>query len=1473
MNLDTIIRQIYIFSIFFLANKIYSYPVLYISDLQDPTMLYFGKWTVSDYEDLSHTFWFQVNSKQHRYENNTVTTISKVYKTGDPHYKITINFDIVIFSLNKSNTECSELYTGSHLDNPLCKISYDWEKGKDFIIVLIDGKPYKFDDFSNSQQLNGNTVLNFSITIPHVRQTLSFDFIPYNTKWNLFTTLENLNIYYEVCSDNCLCLSCSDEGKCLQCQYTYYYDSSSQKCKSCQLNCFYCSDSQTCLSCVEGYFLNTQNGQCEDQTLHPNSIGIEGKWVAQPDPNCEIWDNQLQPQCIVKKQTQVCLPGFFGDGCNQQCDSILNCQTCSQNLSCDTCNQLNQYYYNQICSAQCYQYGYYAKSKTECDNCHYTCYTCNGPLQTNCLSCRTENYYFMESTNECVVCQDTYFANDVDNRCDLCENVLSNCYKCKNVGNQPYCQQCKDGSFLYQGKCYPNCLNFQNTKQFGPPLNECIACYDGCLSCKEFIIDQECTVCAPNFFQYQNMCLPSCDNAIGTYPDTTQMRCLNCQDYNCLACQGAGYNQCTKCSSYTQLVSGTCKLCASNQFFNQFQSICQDCPLNCELCTEQNKCSLCKLGFFLDSQQPGSPCVSFCSGIQYGDITTRVCIKCPPGTVKNQNTGNCDKCEEGCQICQSNGKCTQCFPNYILNACNSGGKQCTQCPQPNQYSIGSNSQCFNCDSICKNCFGAGPLNCVQCADGYFKADNNLCLECDPSCQACKLGPKFCISCKPGYDYISYESSLPKSKYKTCYKTCPPNQNTDQQNKICYSCSYACKTCSGPGDNQCLTCIDNINGFPLYKTSDNKCLIQCPLNTYSDLATKSCLACDKSCSQCVGPAPTDCTVCSDGYIYRAASKMCLIECPTGEYNQRVSNTCEKCMSLCYTCVNANQCTSCPSPQYLSNDGTQCLAQCPQDQYQNEDNRKCIICPTNCLKCESIKQCTACKKGFLLQNGQCVNSCSDGFYLSNDSSQCLPCSSQCAQCNEQTCLKCEIKSYVILGKECLQQCPKGYVLRQGICITSEDDIKRYMDCYSNCDQEVKFAQDSDDAVKSIEITQSSMNGFAMFFGGLGNYFFYWLQMQQIMGNMMFLKNARALGIGNLHLKTLYMENLFNLIPIVAPEEDVIQNFSGRTDAIAQGLQPQNLYTYFVQNCQYSLSALAIGFLILPILYKIARDNEFLNLLYLYCKWNVLIRLIMISSNFLLLCTFFKFQQGSMTGSLNVADFFCIAIFLVIYIAIFSFLIYCNKKMELPYHTQRSINAFYYDIETSSFFQKSFWVFFEIRKLIVCLLIVVTEGSVAVPWIYLVLCIVFLTYHYKMNPFLNLLLQRYIFISEIINILCLLFLSLSVTFYQQTASVYFAYVFVIFLIIYQLWAFVTQLYQLAKLLITLFLKYKVPRSPNQRNRTVSKQPFLLKDSLGSNQKQEIIEQINQNINFTDISGKSPVQSPRKKRETQGLFQLQKN
>ena len=240
-------------------------------------------------------------------------------------------------------------------------------------------------------------------------------------------------------------------------------------------------------------------------------------------------------------------------------------------------------------------------------------------------------------------------------------------------------------------------------------------------------------------------------------------------------------------------------------------------------------------------------------------------------------------------------------------------------------------------------------------------NHKLCYESCKTCSADKSNSNIiehnCLECQDNY----YHSPI---KYSNCFKKEEKERNWyfDETISEFGVCDDKCKTCSGPANNNCLSCE---NGLYLYI---GQCRTEvCPEGYFSEIIEeegdyyKKCFPCYENCKSCIKGAEHDnmnCQTCKVNHI---------------KYNDN-----------CYTIHNnniknffipeMNEIKSCKDYSlYIKEDGWECIPEIEEGYFlSNEETGLISKCFEKCLSCENGEktdeesekiismECTECKE---------------------------------------------------------------------------------------------------------------------------------------------------------------------------------------------------------------------------------------------------------------------------------------------------------------------------------------------------------------------------------------------------------------------------------------------------------------------------------------------------------------------------------
>ena len=181
--------------------------------------------------------------------------------------------------------------------------------------------------------------------------------------------------------------------------------------------------------------------------------------------------------------------------------------------------------------------------------------------------------------------------------------------------------------------------------------------------------------------------------------------------------------------------------------------------------------------------------------------------------------------------------------------------------------------------------------CTRCATGSYQDEDDK-----PSCKAL-------TSCTDT-EYISvHHTPLTDQTCTACrvWEDCAANEwlkgvcggATRDENPTCEACHATCATCSGPGADQCTSCVDSL------VLDGTTCTSDCRVGFYVEKQT--CKACAGTCHECRGPASDECLQCS-GDRFLQPDGQCLETCPEKMW-QRILGEDDQVCAPCTVCSGA------------------------------------------------------------------------------------------------------------------------------------------------------------------------------------------------------------------------------------------------------------------------------------------------------------------------------------------------------------------------------------------------------------------------------------------------------------------------------------------------------------------------------------------------------------------------------------------
>ena len=705
------------------------------------------------------------------------------------------------------------------------------------------------------------------------------------------------------------------------CPTGYIGNTATGKCQKCAEGCSACQETpETCTSCEPGYKLISGNRCVQIVECKEGEVERDGVCIKCKDSYCVKCDSLNVNKCLLCDEAHIlnddeCLPscpkGMFeveieGRRTCKKCDGV--CESCTNLESCDKCTE--NYYFIEgtkictICQPPSMVIG------NECVNCKSPgCAVCKEGEPSKCRICEDKLVLFGE---QCYSdCKEGFYKDN--GKCVPCD---VNCNMCSSIDQ---CTKCVEGTFLYQGKCVLTCPD--GTVGIDGVCNKCAQ--DDCIKCPNSV--DVCSECKT--ILYNGKCIDSCPEGTVQYGKA----CVKCSE-NCLKCD---LTQCIKCTKGLYLKENICVEECGDGFHTKDDRVCVECSTkNCEQCGDDDVCKVCKTGFYLNDE---NECIN----------------PCPNGYFGDDETGTCEKCPIGCAYCKSHDECIKCNDGYSFYE----GVCIKPCP-PKTTSVVQ--QCTPCDQpLCAECAPGDPKNCIKCEDyiyngvcfedcpdgTYTNVLTKECIDCDPKCKKCDKDK--CYECKS--EFIMDDG--------VCTNKC--GEGKVNVNGICEACEEpGCKVCS----SNLKTCYECTKPSVLY---EGKCVDSCPAGYYLDTTINTCDKCDYSCDTCI--AKDKCTLCRAGY-YKLESS-CLTSCPDGMYEdcKETARTCENCDESCKTCVlgTSSDCIECAVGYVMYNRNCIKAGNCPTGTYYDSTAATCQKCKIPyCEVCADAGICKTCKKGFKL-----------------------------------------------------------------------------------------------------------------------------------------------------------------------------------------------------------------------------------------------------------------------------------------------------------------------------------------------------------------------------------------------------------------------------------------------------------------------------------------------------------------------------
>ena len=260
------------------------------------------------------------------------------------------------------------------------------------------------------------------------------------------------------CHKNCLRCTTNEHSNnymnCTRCIQNFYMTEDTESCyeegidnyylennilKRCHKNCLKCSNKETndtfmnCISCQKNLYLTEDTKSCYGEII--NNYYLENNILKKCHPNClqcfSAPKNDTHMNCkkckdnfYMTEDTNSCynevINNYYLENdilkkCHPNC---LQCSSSSKNDNEQNCKKCKDNFYLTEDTNSCYDFipNNYFLEKDSLKKCYYRCSNCIGGKNEgsmNCLGCTSEEYFYKEDTNDCIL-KDEYKKRDLE---------------------------------------------------------------------------------------------------------------------------------------------------------------------------------------------------------------------------------------------------------------------------------------------------------------------------------------------------------------------------------------------------------------------------------------------------------------------------------------------------------------------------------------------------------------------------------------------------------------------------------------------------------------------------------------------------------------------------------------------------------------------------------------------------------------------------------------------------------------------------------------------------------------------------------------------------------------------------------------------------------------------------------------------------------------------------------------------------
>lgn len=318
-----------------------------------------------------------------------------------------------------------------------------------------------------------------------------------------------------------------------------------------------------------GYsYFTMQTFSCS--TTGPDKYAVlNSNWC---DAGCNTVSQYYDINNICQPCSATCYSCFgqpnFCTGCINSQNRVLSGNTCV----CDS----NAGYYDDLTSLVC-------------PKCQYSCLTCNGGGNANCLTCASTSFrYKLNNTCPCLI---GYY----DPITSICSACYYTCQTATCTGTtSTTCATCNAAKGRYITSSF-TCLCNTGYYDNATLSEQCATCRYSCLTCTTTNV--YCTTCDATAFRVINLTDHTCRCTSG-YFDNNVTICATC-DSTCLTCSGALTVNCLTCDMLVKRQLSVSS-CVCIQRYYDLLKVCTPCHYSCLTCLDNNptSCITCNSAAF-----------------------------------------------------------------------------------------------------------------------------------------------------------------------------------------------------------------------------------------------------------------------------------------------------------------------------------------------------------------------------------------------------------------------------------------------------------------------------------------------------------------------------------------------------------------------------------------------------------------------------------------------------------------------------------------------------------------------------------------------------------------------------------------------------------------------------------------------------------------------------------------------------------